>query len=147
MRDLYPRSRLHKMNLVNSPNCLKCNNPYENIIHMFWQCPTVYEIWNQLLLWLNSKLNINLQPEASQILLSHELDCDVIYWDIITLAYTFCKQAIYANKDEAMQIKISYVKKLIVDCETTEKEIATKNKTLQKHLDKWHNLSSCQKPS
>ena len=142
MRDLYPRSRLYKMKMVDSPNCLKCDHPHEDILHMFWECPTVYELWKQLLLWLETELSITISQDASQILLFHELGCDVVYWEIISLTCTICKKAIYANKDEVRQTNIIHVKKLIQDCEITEKEIAIKNKNLQKHLDKWHNLSS-----
>ena len=64
---------------------------FEDILHMFWECPTASELWRQLLLWLETELSIAIAKDASKILLYHELGCDVVYWDIISLACTICK--------------------------------------------------------
>ena len=39
---------LHKIGIIASPNCLRCNSEIETLDHIFIHCPDVIEFWNKL---------------------------------------------------------------------------------------------------
>ena len=81
MRDLFPNDRLYKMKLVNSPVCPKCHVENETIMHMFWTCDTVHNLWEEVLTWLEALLEIEIIRNAKTVLLNY-IDNDVIYYQV-----------------------------------------------------------------
>ena len=45
-RILGNRYYLHKLNIVNSPNCGLCNLHPETLTHLFYECRTANTLWN-----------------------------------------------------------------------------------------------------
>jgi len=136
MRDLYPKSRLYKMKIAENTVCIRCNHPNENIMHMFWECPKVKLLWDELNIWLSRVLGINLLTNAPMIMLL-EMDVDVTYFPVLALIYTLCKQHIYYNRDNQRPISSISVINMVLRHEKLERSIAISKKRLQKHADKW----------
>ena len=47
-RILGTRKLLHLFGISNSPFCLSCNSEVETLIHLFFSCPRVNDLWRQL---------------------------------------------------------------------------------------------------
>ena len=109
MRDLYPNSRLYKMKLVDDPHCPKCKTGEETIIHMFWTCDTVKNLWKQTIDWLNEEFDINIKLQPKTLLL-HYIECDITFLPALTMIFTLVKRTIYQNKESSNQIHINHIK-------------------------------------
>ena len=55
----------YKMKIENSPICNKCNQSEQTLIHLFTQCPSYSNLWQDLEYWINNKTNfhLNVTPE------------------------------------------------------------------------------------
>jgi len=38
-------NKLYKMKLKTSPSCDRCGNPYENLLHLLYECPRTQTFW------------------------------------------------------------------------------------------------------
>ena len=99
LQDLYPRQRLFKMKLVDSPLCIKCKQVEESIMHMFWVCGRIQSLWTEVQSWIDNLLGIHLPMDPDIILLYYGIDIPVEYYPLIVLILTLVKQLIYDNKD------------------------------------------------
>ena len=145
MRDIFPNKRLFVMKLVDSPLCKKCKTSDDNIIHMFWECETVQQIWKDLLSWLKDTLQLEISMDAPAILLFYNLEIDVEYFKVIILCLTLSKLAIYQHADSECPTNINYIKNLIYKHERLERHSAIAGKNLQAHADKWNEIYVSQK--
>jgi len=139
MRDLFPKSRLLKMKLATSATCDKCHNEPEDILHMFWTCPTIIEVWKEMEAWISNTLGINLVLDA-QMALMNITDIDVSFFPVITLILTLVKQTIYYNRESKIQVTKANLIRVIYKNEYIERAIAISKNRLNKHANKWQGI-------
>jgi len=140
LRAVYPNYLLYKMKLSDSPNCPKCGKENEDIYHMFWECPTVNKLITELLSWIKDIFPVCLPKVPATLLLYMDLEIDVDYHDIIIFILTISKMCIYRNVNSTSQIPLCVITNTICKYERIERFNAYRNKKIQEHANKWHNL-------
>ena len=89
---------LKQMKIIDSDQCIFCQDGTDTIEHMFWECNEIHAFWNQLMDILNRKCinTVNVNVTKSLVLLGHDpnihLD-NVSYFILI-----FAKKYIYQCK-------------------------------------------------
>jgi len=48
-------NKLYKMKLKTSPSCDRCGNPYENLLHLLYECPRTQTFWQLVIAWWNKE--------------------------------------------------------------------------------------------
>jgi exonuclease III len=60
LRDIQYNSKLYKMGLSDSELCQFCGKETERILHLYWECPMIRKLWENLELLHNIKIHIPL---------------------------------------------------------------------------------------
>ncbi len=125
---------MFKWKILDSDRCTFCNLEQENIIHLFWECPTAKHIWSQVMDWYNAKTNQNVSLSCRKILLGRvatkALHC-VNTIVLVTIQYIYASRCLKAIPN------FNQLKAKILDMHNIEKYIAIKNDKLKKHEKKW----------
>ena len=84
---------LYKTKISDTENCRICKNFKETLVHLFSECPKVYNLWQNVYAWINQKLNLNLNFNATILTLGYPIS-DKSFWPlnfilIITRYYIF----------------------------------------------------------
>ena len=61
------------MNMVDSPNCRLCSSNEETMLHLFVECQVTSKFLADLILWVNTKLDINIEIKPFDFLLGYLL--------------------------------------------------------------------------
>jgi len=139
MRDLATRNHLFKIGKADNPQCLKCNQGIEDVLHMFWNCPTVNTLWFNIYVWLNKVLKTNQFVTKEQVLMNI-LNMDVSYLELYSFIHIICIKSLYNNRESCTQVNLIHIKNSLRMYERIERNIAIKNKKIQQHYNKWLNL-------
>ena len=51
---------LYKIKVSQEKKCTFCTDSIETIEHIFWTCPKVFDVWEELNKWIYSKVQIEL---------------------------------------------------------------------------------------
>ena len=51
---------LYKIKVSQNNKCTFCSDSIETIEHIFWTCPKVFDVWEELNKWIYSKVQIEL---------------------------------------------------------------------------------------
>ena len=70
-RILGTRSLLHKMSIETDNKCHFCNVSSETLIHLFYSCPKVKLLWQQVENWVKLKTSVPLKLTLPEILLGY----------------------------------------------------------------------------
>ena len=92
-RILGNRYYLHKLNIVNSPNCGLYKLHPETLTDLFYECRTANTLWNKLFVWITKKLRITVDFNTEMVILGY-LERDENYISLnsiilITKSYIF----------------------------------------------------------
>ena len=139
MRNLATNKYLHKVKIIESPLCNKCKQKIDSIYHMFWECAHIQSLWVSVNQWLGEMFHLNM-VHSSVVILMHVLEGADDYYNILNFVYVICKRLIYINRESPSPIKLSLVINSLRKYEMIERNIALKNKQLQRHSDKWLDL-------
>ena len=129
--------QLYKWKMIDSDKCTFCDLAQENIIHLFWDCPTAKHIWGQVTKWYNSKTNQNVVLSCRKILLGK---VSTKAFHCINTIVLITMQYIYASRCLKVIPNFTQLKSNILDMHNIEKYIATKNDKLKKHEIKWQSF-------
>ena len=133
-RSMITNKKLFLFRIKDNESCDRCPN-LETIIHLLHTCPVVHNLWNELLVWLNRKLNIT------------------IYWDVISLILgnpqndTLVNTIFLLTKHETFKSKcknristIEYMKRILKDHMNTDIFLGTFKNQRARALGKWAQL-------
>ena len=65
------RLLLQKIKITNNPNCVFCNRDKETLLHLFFECDHVSQLWNSLYTWIRNKSRLQITPDKCTIILGH----------------------------------------------------------------------------
>ena len=142
MRILPPNSTLFKMGIVERPNCHRCTDTVEDTIHIFWQCPTVHTLWNQISDWLQLNLDYVVENDQGLIL----LNLLPVGWDVppdaVQLSILLAKKYIWTNRCLKKGVTLAEWVRELENVEESEANIAIRCNKLPLHNLKWGPISS-----
>ena len=131
---------LHKLNIVNSPNCNLCNLHPETLTHLFYECRTVNNLWNNLSDWITQKIRITVNFNTTMIILGYlEKDENYIPLNSIIL---ITKSYIFWSSRNKIQTNINTLQDRIKNTYLDQKFIHTKNGKEDNFLSKWNYWSN-----
>lgn len=122
---------LKKWNLADTDLCTFCKIAREDIIHLFWHCEHVQHFWNDFRETYGRVIGANI--DLSLVICGNETPfiCTLIF-----LAKRYIYECRYRDKKPDVRVykqKVNYV-------HTTEFEIAKRNNTVLKYIEKWEPL-------
>ena len=71
-RILGTKSYQYKTKIANSPRCTICNNADQTIEHLFTECIPSKQVWLDIKLWIQNKLNITIVLSPIEIILGYQ---------------------------------------------------------------------------
>ena len=72
---------LYKTKISDTENCRLCQTSKEILGHLFSECPKVYNLWQNVYAWINQKLNLNLNFNATILTLGYPIS-DISFWPL-----------------------------------------------------------------
>ena len=128
---------LLNIGIVENENCGMCNTNSETLLHLFCTCEKVKTLWNDLKLWIENRVRINITWDNKLIILGYLLkDKKAVPFNTLILttkSYIFwcARKKINPNVMECQsRIKATF---------NEQKEVARLNNKLDNFLNKWEN--------
>ena len=115
---LYLYRKLYIFGKIDSPLCSNCFSNDETIVHLFWECVRVSQLWNQLRIFFSTDLNLPLLTPQTAIF-GFLAENDKCIFKITNHLLMIFKRYIYIYRSREMG-KVRKIKIL-------EKNIATNN--------------------
>ena len=124
---------LRKWSLEENNLCTFCNLMREDILHLFWHCEYVQTFWHDF-----EEIYGRIIPENTGLTISLVIcsSRNPLLCTLILLAKRYIYECRYKNKKPNVRVykhKVTYMR-------NTELEIAKKNNTVLKYLEKWQLL-------
>ena len=139
-RILGNRYYLHKLKILNSPNCIYCKLHQETLLHLLYECEEVRSLWVWLSKWINEKLKIAITFNVKMIILGYmERDTNYIPLNSIIL---IAKSYIFWSSRNKLPLDINQLQKRIKSVYSEQLFIYTKRGNEDKFLSSW-NYWSC----
>ena len=132
-RILVTKSFLHKINKVDNNNCEYCIRQPETIYHLFVECETVKQFWNELQRWLSNNSTIRLELGEKQIIFAYQDRRNTIRNYLCVIAKYYIYVTKFTQKNLRIDNFISLLKKKIL----SERYIATMNNLMTNFFAKW----------
>ena len=124
---------LLKCNITSSSLCGLCLHNVETIIHMFWECPVIQELWQALQVFFNSK-GINIELNVQNILFGITVSNNNNRNNSIIM---LMKYFIFCAKYKEVVPIFSHFERFLQKRIDIEREIAISKNKLNIHLRKW----------
>ena len=127
---------LFRAKLSKTPNCTSCKNTEETMEHMFWDCPTVRKIWEQLIRLFNSVEAEELPNDNIALCMfgAFSRKPTIMRWNYITLVLRFY---IYKCRIQNMIPSMRAFKFVLKANLEFLKKIAMQKKTLKQFEEEW----------
>ena len=135
MKDIMCNNKLHKMKKIADPACDWCDNDNQHIIHLFWDCPSIINIWKETSQHINDILGCDLVIKKELIFL-YDIEAGNLTTVIHLIILIVCR-AIYVCKCIGIKPSWAYALSQIEEVERIERIISVKNNKLMLHLKKW----------
>ena len=123
---------LFRWNMRDNNLCSMCHQEKETILHLFFQCEKVYQMWEGIARYVSIKTGEKLALTVDEIIWC---DCNNKLLSSIVLCI---KQYIYSQRCLGEQVSEAGAIGKIRQLEITEKFIAKKNGKLKLHCLKWN---------
>ena len=123
---------LFRIKVIDSNTCTFCGNNVEDLLHLFFECRKVKDIWDKLQHWLQSLNMPVFNWSAKEILLGMSGGPVVINHLIIITKYYVYRSSISKN-----QLSIKSLKEIIKLYYKVEKEICLSRQVMDKFYGKW----------
>ena len=114
--------------------CSFCNEGIETLAHLFFDCPMVLPIWEELRFWIFEKTNFNIIFSKEKIILGFNQKGEEVFNLLIILA----KRYIYTQRIKNARPRILGVKAVLENYFNTEKFIYRKNNDYASFLRRWN---------
>ncbi len=70
-RILGVREYLNKVKIINNPQCTLCNAHTQTLLHLFCKCEPIIELWNNVQMWINTRLGLNVPLDDLTIVMGY----------------------------------------------------------------------------
>ena len=140
MRNIVTQKFLCKIGIKEQSSCPQCNNPEQDIIHLFWECPSTRKLWSSIDRWLSQELSLHVQTSREAAVMNIFSYIDITYLNLFNFIFTIVKKIIYNNRENVTELRLQVVINSLKKYEKIERLIAIKNKQLQNHFNKWLQL-------
>ena len=124
---------LCKYKIINSPACDFCNSDIETFLHLFWDCPIISNLWKNVIEWLSTKYQKDIEMDKDTFVLSKFYGQD----GYLFLISVIVKQYIFSCKYAKVMPSIEVCKEKILNVQKMELYIAKKNNTIKKFENFW----------
>ena len=128
---------LFNCKLTNSSLCDVCSSDVETIVHLFWECPVVQDLWSNLKTFLQSK-GITIELNLPTVILGVNTKTNYSSNNFLIL---LMKYFIYCCKYKKVVPNFNAFKTYLNARINIEREIAIRKNKLNIHLMKWAFLS------
>ena len=123
------------MKITQDSKCRICEDQEETIMHLFTECLQVVDFWNQIEVWIQTKLNINLQLNPLKIIMGHlNTDNNAIPMNTIILV---AKKYIFTTALLKNQISIISFKRLLNKIYAEQQLVAKLSQVIDKFNKNW----------
>ena len=127
---------LHKIGLVDSPICKRCNTHIETMDHMIVECPKVNEFWLEVVERSNMFHNLSRNEKLFGIL---EMTSDD--WQMKNQFLLIARRYICMSKYRESPLSVGVFKLILKDTARLEEEVLAGQKDkLEFHFQKWANI-------
>ena len=133
-RALVTNVLLFKWGLAQSSDCYFCNQYVETIIHLFWECPTIQDMWQEMRVFLEQYFKVELNLTATNVIFNQVVERRMHVVNFIVLVI---KQYVYKQRCLKLSICVPELIQNIKRVENIEKFIAVKNGKIDVHKRKW----------
>jgi len=141
-RDILTNLKLFQMTLKASKYCDQCPEEVDDIIHFFWLCPSCKSLWKNLVIWLESEMDLNLPRRPSFYLLGVTVGDEGCMPDILGLIFLLTRKYINDGKTQNYPISFNGLRTIIRETEEMEFRIAYRNNRVCVHVEKWGHLAT-----
>ena len=145
LRYYYTRDRIKTFNSELSSECLKCKIKNDSLIHAFWECHKIKQLWEKLQTWLNEALKINITLSPSLCLLNDtQYDSVIKYptgWVVLLCSLVMKKTILQYWKDTRpptlthWKTHMRYILKM-------ERSVANERKTTHQFNSVWNEVEA-----
>ena len=126
--------QLHWYKIKDNNYCTFCEKEQETILHLFYSCPHVQRLWTYV-----KSLHSNFNDLDAQAVLFNTVRSNPKFVEnCITLIAKFY---IYNSRCMKQELSIYALKQAIIEYRDIEKSIASKNQKLDKHAQKWQDIT------
>ena len=80
------------MGVVDSTQCNRCNNPIEDLKHLFWECNEVHKLWVGITKWVNRTFDLEMDIDPRALLFGLLDDVGVYIPGIVWLSLLVTKK-------------------------------------------------------
>ena len=94
--DIMTNHKLVKMKIKTDQSCNWCECEDQTIVHLFWECPIIKEIWYELSQWMSNVLK-NLLEIKMELIFLHDIEAGNVT-TIINLIVLIVSRYIYTSK-------------------------------------------------
>ena len=135
-RGVVTRIHLYQWKIVSSPECTFCHNSPETLVHLFFECPFVQQIWRDMTSYIEERFGseIRVDLNARNVILNRIVTKK---YHVVNFICLITKYYIYSQKCLQKSISFQGVKSQIQHIENLEYYIAVKNSKVIRHNKKW----------
>ena len=124
---------LYKCKIVDSPMCEFCKSDIQTLVHLFWDCPIINEIWSFVINWISEKYSLELELDKDLFLLSKFYEEN----SLICLISIIVKYYIHVSKcTGSIPTKEGALNRIAIT-QRIEKYISLKNNMYDKYQKFW----------
>ena len=135
-RILGTNSFLNKIGLSDSPLCTFCGLLPESIFHLFWNCPVVAQLVDEVKLWLGNLYGVIVEITCPAFILGRTLKADTT----LNLVLIILKYHIYKQKLKNCRPNLIGFKKEVASYYNLEQYIYTKNLKRDEFVKRWEHF-------
>lgn len=129
-RILATNSWLHKVSILESGLCSFCNSSQETLIHLFWDCNVIQELWSHIFDWINAVTHRGRRYDNTVLLGNKDL--------FLNFLFILAKHYIYTCRTKTRKPIFNNYLQYVKHAHRLEKEIAEKNGKINSHNSKWN---------
>ena len=119
--------------------CTNCNKEPENVLHFYWECEWVQELWAEVKNLIEQKFQIEIDLNPINIIFGKVVINRKSAANTIIL---IVKALLYTNRCLKIKTDIKYIERYIYTCEQYELYNAMRRNKTNVHYNKWLNDNS-----
>jgi len=139
MGDIMSNHKLFRMKKKDSSKCDWCKDTKQDIIHLFWNCTIINDLWHNISEWINNHLDCELIIER-ELVFMYDIDAGNLT-RIINLIVLICCRYIYIKKCLNEIPDTNGAINFILQVEQIERGISISNNKFHLHCKKWGKIS------
>ena len=134
-RGLVTNIQMKKWGMITSDLCSFCQDHPETLVHLFFECPKIQSLWQEVLDYCRSRFKVHDMSLNAGSIIKNQLVKKASH--VVNFVCLVTKQYIYRQRCIAQNINITELKAIFSHIESIEKYVAIKNEKLNHHLKKW----------